>query len=253
MTEHSRLATILLGLLLLPALLPSGSAQGADVIRISTERNSALSRLSERVLTEAYGKLGLTLRVEIFPQQRSLFASNEGLVDGELHRIEGIEKMYPNLVRVPVVINLSDTVAVSRNPCIRIRNWESLRPYRIGFVRGTIIMETNTRGMKVTRITEYDNVFPTLLANHVDVVLLPRLDAMVRMTQPPADRLHILEPPLHVTPLYHYLNKRHQALLPRLQAALTDMESSGRIAALQREALAATGHKPSPPAKCAVR
>jgi len=43
------------------------------------------------------------------------------------------------------------------------------------------------------------------------------------------DCLRVNEPPLVVVPLYHYLNRRHAALVPLITAELRAMRESGEI------------------------
>ncbi|MDF2446528.1 MAG: hypothetical protein K0S46_1764 [Moraxellaceae bacterium] len=196
--------------------------------------------------------LGLRFNVEIFPHKRSLFAANAGWVDGELHRVGGIEQDYPDLVRVPVPINHYRFVALARDPCLRIQRWEDLESYRIGFVRGTISLERRTRGMRVTLVTEMDDLIRSLQAGRIDVVLTARIVAMERLAQLPGTELFLLELPLEGVPVFHYLNRRHAALVPRLQQALEQMRAAGRIAALEREAEAALGYR-APRVDCPAR
>ena len=46
--------------------------------------------------------------------------------------------------------------------------------------------------------------------------------------------MRVLEPPLAEVPLYHYLNKKHEALLPSLVAVLRKMEKEGTIRAIAK-------------------
>lgn len=238
--------------LLLLFLVAAGPAGADEPLHFSAQSSSALTRISVQVLAEAYAVLGLRFTVDIFPHKRSLFAANAGWVDGELHRVGGIERDYPNLVRVPVAINHYRFVVLVRDPCLRIRRWEDLEPYRIGFVRGTISLERRTRGMRVTHFTGMDDLLHGLQSGRIDAVLTARIVALERLAQQPATGLFLLEPPLEEVPIFHYLNRRHAALVPRLQQVLERMQGAGRIMALEREAEAAFRYQ-APPPGCAVR
>jgi len=44
----------------------------------------------------------------------------------------------------------------------------------------------------------------------------------------------VLEPPLSAFPVYHYLNKKHEALLPELTRVLRQMQSDRTIERIQK-------------------
>lgn len=73
--------------------------------------------------------------------------SSEGKVDAELQRIDGISNKYPDLVPVPIPINIIQGTVFSKKYRFPITGWHSLRPYKIGIVRGILFAEQQTVGM----------------------------------------------------------------------------------------------------------
>ena len=73
-----------------------------------------ITDISRQVLLEAYQRMGIEIQTQQFPSVRSLVTANSGKTDGELGRIKGIEADYPNLLRVPVVINRVEGVVFLR-------------------------------------------------------------------------------------------------------------------------------------------
>ena len=55
--------------------------------------------ISEIILKEAYGHLNIDISTKVLPSERALRIANSGVLDGDIHRIIGLENMYPNLIR----------------------------------------------------------------------------------------------------------------------------------------------------------
>lgn len=196
------------------------------------------SRISHTVLTEAYGKLAINLIVHYFPSERALEESNEGRTDGEINRISGMQRQYPNLIRVDTPINEAWVSACSKTPDLQISGWESLRNYRIGSRFGIKLMEKETAGWtnKHSAHTQ-EKLFELLVHDRLDIVIGGEQELLKQMSQYPSGLLHIASPPIQIAPLYHYLHKKHAALIPRITAVLSAMEKSGRIRAIRAEAI----------------
>ena len=72
----------------------------AKQMKFSTLTGMYVANICSEVLVEAYQNIGITIEIEQVPAKRSIMLSNSGQVDGEVVRIKGAEKNYPNLVRV---------------------------------------------------------------------------------------------------------------------------------------------------------
>ncbi|WP_028974830.1 substrate-binding periplasmic protein [Spirochaeta cellobiosiphila] len=190
---------------------------------------SQTNALSEIILEEAYTKLGIELTFTILPPERALASSNSGATDGEVHRIKGTEKSYPNLVMVPVPINSVEGLAITKNLDLTITGWESIRPYKIGIRRGIKYIENGTKGMDVEFNTTDEALLQKLIADRIQVAVESRLDIISILKSPKYSQLQILEPPLQSIKLYHFLNKKHSSLIPQITKVLEEMEKSGRI------------------------
>lgn len=212
---------------------------GEPPLRISTllEQDPA-TQVAERVLREAYGQLGRELQVVSMPGERSLLSANTGETDGELYRRAGIELLYPHLLRVPVALLQYEIVAFSRRWRFKVQGWESLRPYRLGFVKGIKIIEENTRGMQLEPVATLQQAFVKMELDRSDLVLSNRLSGLASLRQHGIQGVVQLQPPLASFPVFHYLHKRHEALLTPLTQALHELERSGFIRRASEEAAA---------------
>jgi polar amino acid transport system substrate-binding protein len=218
--------------------LVSGPLSAQTVLRIATllEPDPA-TEIAARVMREAYARLGMALEVQRMPGERALVSANVGDSDGELYRRAGIDATYPQLVRVPVALMHYEIVAFSLDSRIPVLGWESLRPYRLGYVRGIKVIEENTRGMQVEPVTTVRQAFAMLERGRTDLVLANRISGLAALRAADLQNIQVLTPALERFPVFHYLNVKHAQLVPRLTEVLRDMEQSKRIARIQDEVL----------------
>ncbi len=188
----------------------------------SSVNSSAMTRMIEQRLKTAYQALGYQLKVQYLPAGRSLMMSNKGDFDGELFRIQSISEQYPNLLRVPVVLTQLELFAFVRQPAaIDFQQWQQNKKLRIGYVRGFKMAEQNPcRGQKMA-VTTTAQAVAMLQQGKVDLLL----DDLASVTQVHGvlqtdSWLRQLPDVLSQQGLYHFLHKKHQALLLPLAAEL---------------------------------
>lgn len=181
------------------------------------------------ILKEAYAKMGFLVNVERFPATRALYMSNEGFVDGEIHRIGGLNRDYPNLLQIPIPIGKLEGVVFTINKDFKVDGFDSLRPYRIGVRRGIVFAERGTKGMDVHRADSVEQLLRSLIAGHVDIIILNKLEGRQIEKLFPGRGIHELTPPVLSLDFYHYLHEKHAHLIPQLTEILAEMKRSGRI------------------------
>ena len=195
------------------------------------------AQISENILKEAYARIGITVTTEEFPGERALQMSNSGTVDGEVNRIRGIAQKYPNLRLVPVTINAIEGLAFTNKSDIEIRSWEHLRPYVIGLRIGAKYAEFGTAGMEVTPVATNDQVFTMLDQHRTDVAISTRIEGVLTIKKLGLKNIRLVEPPLVTLELFHFLHKKHAALIPRITGALEQMAKEGRIQTIKNTAI----------------
>ncbi|PRC92088.1 Bacterial extracellular solute-binding protein, family 3 [Solimicrobium silvestre] len=216
------------------ATLP-GLAQEKTSLQISTllEQDPATS-IAEQVMAEAYRRLNIKMKLTRLPGERSLQSANDGEVDGELYRKLYMEKDYPNLLIVPVELLKYEIVIFTRSTKFVVNGWESLRPYTLGFVKSIKIIEQNTAGMKIEVAATLRQAFLKMMLARSDVVIANRLSGLAVLKELNLPEITILEPPLATFPVFHYLNKKHAALIPQLTKVLVQMQKDKTILNLQK-------------------
>ncbi|PCI29428.1 MAG: ABC transporter substrate-binding protein [SAR324 cluster bacterium] len=206
-------------------------------LELVTIQGSGIAEITSLILRQAYKQIGIGLTITYLPAQRALIESNEGIVDGEVHRILGIEKRYPNLIRIPVSIWHMKGVVFTKNVTFEVKGWQSLEPYRIGTLRGVKFVENNTQGMNRLRVRDYTQLFLMLADNRLDIVVLAQLSGLKALKATKAEGIRILSPPLTVLKLYHYLHRKNLHLIPEITKALKEMEQQGKIRAIWQQYL----------------
>ena len=193
----------------------------------STINGLSIIPVGEQILKEAYQQLGVDIRVEEYPGERSLVAANTGKTDGELGRIQGMEKEYSNLVMVPVPL-FELSVSAFSNQAISINTVDDLKKYRIGFVGGTKVVEGMTADFpNRLRVGRPDQLFQMLLLGRIDVALDMTEDGLIVLQSDKYKTIKMISPKLVKANIYHYLNKKHADVLPAITKVMQTMLDNG--------------------------
>jgi len=216
-------------MILIFCILPSFLFATQTLVFSNSTESSAASSYAMPILKEAYKRLGLEFTVEKYPAKRSLFNADKGITDGEIHRISGLQKEFPNLIEIQVPIVKLEWMIYSKKHNFKVDGIESIKPYSISTRRGIIFAE---RIVKKARshllVNGWVQVLATLELDRVDLALIPKIPAL-KLLQKNSKEVHVLMPPYQEFYLYHYLHKKHEKLIPKITKVLKEMESSGGI------------------------
>jgi polar amino acid transport system substrate-binding protein len=230
-------------LLLLAILLGLVSVARADkpMITVSTN-NTPLDRQALHDLSkEAFRRIGVDFKLVSLPSERSLHSVNLGEVDGEGLRIAGLSDQYSNLVQVPERYIGISFVAFARDATIRLdQGWDSLKPQRVAFINGWKMFEANASGARsVSKVDKPEQMFLMLDGGRVDLALYTLADGVALARSMGLGAIAPIAPALKDVDMYLYLNRKHEALVPRLARALREMKADGSynriLAALKAE------------------
>jgi polar amino acid transport system substrate-binding protein len=225
------LLIVFLGLSLSLTLTPACAAEkivlSAGVLEPYTtpDRKGFLDQLIVAVFRE----IGLEAELLIYPTatERGMLNANDGVDDGLAMRVAGLEKQYPNLIRVPEEVAVNDFVATTTGPRFATDNWDSLSPYVVTYIIGWKVFEQNLpKGKEITLVRDADQLFGLLKAGRADVALYERWQGLAK-SRAMGLKLQVLEPPLVRTKMYMYLHKKHAALVPQVAAALLKLKQNG--------------------------
>ena len=230
-----------LGLCLMGAAVP---ALAADKIVLSSgvlapyttqDRQGFLDQLVKAIFQE----VGMEAELLIYPTatERGMLNANEGIDDGLAMRVAGLEKQYPNLIRVPEEIASNDFVALTTRHHFETASWEALKPYVVSYIIGWKVFEQNVpKGRELTLVRDAEQLFTLLARDRADVALYERWQGLAQ-TRAMGLKVQVLEPPLVRTRMYMYLHKKHAALVPRVAQALARLKQNGTYQRIQDRTL----------------
>ena len=217
-------------LFLLIFVITSCSLHASKTLKFTYVQHSKIAEITKQILSEAYKRLDIKVSFEPLPAKRALYVANDGLkYDGELHRIAGIEKKFSNLLAVPVVIYSLEGMVISKKVQFDVENWDSLRPYKIGVRRGIVFAVEGTKEMNPLILNSNEHLFKMLNSSRFDIVVASRITAVSHLKKKENHKLQVIEPPIEVYKLYHYLHKKNIKLLPKIKKVLQDMSDEGLI------------------------
>lgn len=220
---------------LLVSLMIFSNSSAANYLLELSSLNDPVTDISQNILKEAYKQIGYDLKIKKLPAERALIESNRGSTDGEVNRLQGINKKYVNLVMVSTPVNKFEGIAFTRDRVLSIDGWESLGPYKIVIRRGAKFAEKGTMGMVVYRVTTYEQVFKLLSIGRYDVGIASRLTGLSQIKKHNLIGIKAIEPPLMTNNLYHYLHKKHKDIVPKINAVLLKMRKEGIMAKIRNK------------------
>ncbi|MES9873651.1 MAG: transporter substrate-binding domain-containing protein [Candidatus Sedimenticola sp. 6PFRAG7] len=179
------------------------------------------------VVTEMLHRVGYMPDFEFAHEERGLRALDQGLDDGNLPRVAGLERIYPNILQVPGKVMDFNFQVFSKNPDVVIDDWESLQNYDVAFVTGWKILEKNIKARTITRVSTSDQLFLLLDRDRTQLVIYEKWQGLELIRKLGLKGIVALEPPLITKEVFLYVNKRHEALIPELAHALEQMKIDG--------------------------
>lgn len=243
-------APLLATLCLLLALgLRPGFAAGAEPLVLNSADTAPRSRpdgagFEDRIVTEAFRRMGVPVRLSQLPSERALQRANQGMDDGNYARIAGLERLYPNLIMVPEPITEFLFTAFTKAPRLALDGWEGLKPHSVALVNGWKIVEANTVGVRArSSVKDEAALFAMLDSGRVEVAVLDLHTGMEMVRLLGLKGVRALAPPLERRPMHVYLHRRHAELVPKLARALRQMKRDGTIERLTRAGLAAAARQ----------
>ncbi len=205
----------------------------AQEISLTTSMTAPLSKddqtgFYDQVLIEAFRRIEQPVRITHLPTERSITNANLGISDGEFPRISGLDRLYPNLLKVPEKIVDFEFVAFTWKPDIQLKDWSSCEPYNVAIVRGWKILEANLANVgSLVKVKNQKLLFSLLGKYRTDIVVYSRFEGHEMIKTLGLKKIRALEPPLATREMFLYLNKKHLPLIPVIAKQLRSMKHDG--------------------------
>jgi len=218
-------------------LFSASFAPAESLTVVHGDKTNPLVKVVQFIMVDIYQKLGYDVQFVSRPLKRALSEVNAGLYDAEVGRVGGLEDKYPDLIRVPVAIYAIEGVVFTKTKRFPVTDWESLKPYKVGVLRGVQFAEKGTENLDRRCADSLRALFGMLAMGRVDVVVEARLNGSIAFRQ---FKFHgsikVLEPPLMRLELFHYVHEKNAWLVPKMAELLSRMKQDGTLDELIREA-----------------
>lgn len=218
----------------LAVILFSGEVRAAEKLVLNTGIRDPFTTedhagFVDLLLKEAFLRFGLDAEVIVYQASaRSLSNANQGIDDGAALRIKGLEKKFPNLIRVPEKLMDNDFVAYSVDHDLTTDDWSVMEPYNIAYILGWQIFENNLADHKfTTRVKDVRQMFALLVSDRADFILYERWQGLW-WARDLGITVYAHEPPLAKREMFMYLHKKHAHLVDQVAAALREMKADGK-------------------------
>lgn len=238
--KFSNVLLFSLGLLTGPVLATS------QTIILSTIQRSPVSTpdrtgMADLIAKEAFSRVGVRLIIDDIPAKRALINANKGIHDGDLARIPGVTRTYPNLLVVPEVTWVAEITGFSKDANIKHPNWDSLSEYNVAYVRGWVVFERNVKkSQSTTQVITPESLFTLLNKNRTDIALYEKKMGYGVISEMGIKGIQAISPTLLNTPIHIYLHKKHKKLIPKISEAIKAMKRDGTYEKILRKSLSKT-------------
>lgn len=188
------------------------------------------------LVPEIFRRIGVEARAVqyVAASERSMMNANNGIDDGIAMRIRGLEKIYPNLIRIDEKVVDNDFVAYGREVNFPTTSFDTLRNYEVAYIHGWKVFEAGVpAAVSVTKAKDAAQLFSLLENRRADLILFERWQGN-QILRERGIKAHLLLPPLATTEMFMYLHRKHAHLIEPATRALRAMKADGsyqRIAA----------------------
>ncbi|MDY6905407.1 MAG: transporter substrate-binding domain-containing protein [Thermodesulfobacteriota bacterium] len=209
----------------------SASAMETKILNFSvSDDTSDVINGYQRFLEMVFGETGYGISIAKEPIKRGIHGVATGTKDGIVLLPAYVAEKSEKIVTVPVPLAKIEVVVYTKGQTFAVNGPESLKPYKIAFLRGYPATEKITTGLDRRMVDSLDSLFAMLQAGRVDAALvLKRESIRFLKANPQFAGFTMLETPLLTVPLHLLLNKKHEALIPRIQPVMKQKIADGTL------------------------
>lgn len=217
--------------LILPVLT---NAQNVINLPISTSNTDG--SCGATVLKKAYHEIGYKLNFQLIPAQRALIEANKGNLDGVMNRIEGLDKNYSNLVKIPTPICINRyflyMLKDNKHSFSKSQTSKQMANLKLGIKIGNTPIKNSLEKYFPYEAATYEQLIGMLINKRLDAVAMSDIAFQnVLIAYPEYSKKHIIAIDYNFSILYgyHYLNKKHVNLITPISEILSKFAKEGFI------------------------
>ncbi|WP_235591205.1 substrate-binding periplasmic protein [Pseudoalteromonas sp. H105] len=207
-------------------LLPTVSSAANRSLQFNRPADTPQARYVIELMSIAYSNIGYELEVIDFNHQSALAAANNGILDGQLGRINSISQQYKNLNVVNFPLFEFNLILLKNCDTCRFEQLNNIA-IQAGYPAAKSYLDNNPFIGEVIRVKSVTAQLNLLAQKKVDGVLL--LDFLLKSKHPRFDISTFSADVLVPIRSFHFLHKRHKELIPFLEQQLTLLEEDGTV------------------------
>ena len=185
--------------------------------------------IAQRVMHEAFNRLGIPHVFVRFPPLRAINAANDGDADADVVRIADVAKGFPNLLAVPTPICQVDVAVYGRDRSVLDLTRAELGKRSFATTRGTFVLTKYSEGLHASQMPSNQASFEALTNGRVDAAMMIYIDAELEIRKQKVEGVERWPYFWASEPQYFLINKKHVELVPKIDAVLRQMQKEGLI------------------------
>jgi len=211
----------------------TGTAGGMERPAVKVAFTDDQSIIVERILYTVLKRSGYQMVSKATGMRTAVADVNYGDAAILPTQTDGWDRMYPNLIKVPVAIdNVEFTIYVRSENERYYSAWGDLAGLKLGYRWQNEYVANNIRragaGSLVT-LNDFDEIWASLLNGDADAVILPRMSHFEHRFPYGVRKAGVIEK----QPVYTYVNRRYDYLVPLLENAYREIIEDGTMALIQ--------------------
>ncbi|WP_138553207.1 hypothetical protein [Pseudoalteromonas rubra] len=202
----------------------------ANTYRINVSEALSYSLGKQQItamFTEIYAPMGIRPEFEFLPSERGLQLVNDGELDAEAGRVGLVGARYPNLIAVPAPLSELRLMLL----CTAPKYCELSNETDLAIIAGNLITVWYCEQHQLNCNPVQNNIsaYQALSRGRVNRILVTDKYALGSLCESGLSTLYSKVADESTFTVYHYVHKKHRALVPKLGAHIKAIRKSGQL------------------------
>ena len=237
------LLSIMLAILLILLQQPPALASGSELPVIKVAISDDQSFIVERTLYEGLLRSGYQMVTKVTGMRNSIADVCSGNAAVLPLQADNYDKKYPELIKVPVVIDYVEmTTYVRGDATYLFSDWTDMAGLRLGYRWQNEYVANNipsSGASELVTVNDLDEVWALLYSGRVDAVVLPRMSHFEYRPPQGIKKASVIDR----LACYTYVNKDYSYLVPLLTKAYEEMKADGTLSLIHSSKKLLNGKK----------
>ena len=213
----------------------TGNGKGEKIVLGLRSQKDCWGMLHTTIYREAFRRLGIDVEFKSFPLKRlSMLVDRSENVDGDISRVYSYSDAHPSLVRVEEPHSISEIVAYSKDPNLKLDGWDSLVgsqlriDYRHGAKRTFEMLRSRVPWDKMHSVHDIKAGLQRLVLGWSDIYICSGAAPLIVDGLFEGKNIYTAGV-MQKTTFHAFLLKKHKELAVRLSRVLKQMKKEGLI------------------------